>query len=132
MRELLQYALFLLVPFAVQLVILLATESRFQPLRLAVPVLVGAAVVLVPLLCCLSAPKGLGILVLPLVIVICLALAGLALVGCGASWLVYYLIKRKAENTENLSVQLEVPFLNPAHPAEPEPKRPAQHSREHK
>lgn len=132
MRELLQYALFLLVPFAVQLVILLATESRFQPLRFAVPVLVGAAVVLVPLLCCLTAPKGLGALLLPLAVIICLALAGLALMGCGAAWLVYYLIKRKAENTENLSVQLEIPLADPAHPAEPESERPAQYRRKHK
>lgn len=103
MRELFQYAPFLLVPFAVQLAVLFATENRFQPLRFVEPILVGAAVVLVPLLCCLTAPKGLGILVLPLAVIICLALAGLALVGCGAAWLVYYLIKRKAENAENLS-----------------------------
>ena len=95
MRELFQYALFLLVPFAVQLTVLFATENRFQPLRFALPILAGAAVVLVPLLCCLTAPKGLGVLLLPLVIIICLALAGLALVGCGLAWAVYYLIKRK-------------------------------------
>ena len=95
MRELFQYALFLLVPFAVQLAVLFATERRFQPLRFALPILAGAAVVLIPLLCCLTAPKGLGVLLLPLVVIICLALAGLALVGCGLAWAVYYLIKRK-------------------------------------
>ena len=100
MRELLQYALFLLVPFAVQLAVLFATEKRFQPLRLVLPILVGAAVVLVPLLCCLTAPPGWGVLLAPLVIIICLALAGLALIGCGLAWLVHYgigLLKRKAE-----------------------------------
>lgn len=97
MREVLLYAPFLLVPLAVQLAVLFATGHRFQPLRFAVPILVAAAVVLVPLLCCLTAPAGWGILLLPLVIIICLALAGLALVGCGAAWLVYYLIKRKTD-----------------------------------
>ena len=95
-RGTLIYALFLLVPFAVQLAVLFATENRFRPLRYTGPILVGAAVMLVPLLTCLTAPKGLGILLLPLVIIICLALAGLALVGCGLAWLVYYLLKRKA------------------------------------
>ena len=103
MREVLLYAPFLLVPLAVQLAVLFATENRFQPLRFVEPILVGAAVVLVPLLCCLTAPKGWGILVLPLVIIICLALAGLALVGWGTAWMVYYLVKRKAENAEDLS-----------------------------
>ena len=103
MHKLFLYAPFTLVPSAVQLAILFATEKRFQPLRFAVPILVGAAIVLIPLLCCLTAPKGLGILALPLVIIICLALAGLALVGCGLSWLVYYLTKRKADDAENLS-----------------------------
>lgn len=93
MRELFQYALFLLIPFAVQLAVLFATESRFQPLRFVEPILVGTAAVLVPLLCCLTAPKGLGILLAPLVIIICLALAGLAMVGCGLAWVVYYLTK---------------------------------------
>ena len=95
MREVLLYAPFLLVPFAVQLAVLYATANRFQLLRFAVPILAGAAVVLVPLLCCLTAPKGLGILILPLAIVICLALSGLALAGCGLAWAVYYLIKRR-------------------------------------
>ena len=95
MRELLIYSIIVLIPFAVQLVILFLTEKRFRPLRLAAPILAGAAIVLVPLLCCLTAPPGWGVLLLPLVIIICLALAGLALVGCGLAWAVYYLIKRK-------------------------------------
>lgn len=97
MSELLKYAIMALIPFAVQLVILFLTENRFRPLRLALPILVGVAVVLVPLLCCLTAPPGWGLLLAPLVIVIFLALAGLALVGCGLAWAVYYLIKRKGE-----------------------------------
>ena len=99
MREVLLYAPFLLVPFAVQLAVLFATGRRFRPLRFAVPILAGAAVVLVPLLCCLTAPPGWGVLLAPLVIIICLALAGLALVGYGLAWFVYYLIKRKAGET---------------------------------
>ena len=100
MREVLRYAPFLLVPFAVQLAVLLATENHFQSLRFALPILAGAAVVLVPVLCCLTAPPGWGILLAPLVIIICLALAGLALVGCGLAWLVYHLIKRKVSDTQ--------------------------------
>ena len=123
MREVLLYAPFLLVPFAVQMAVLFATEHRFQPLRFAEPILIGAAIVLIPLLCCLTAPKGLGILVLPLVIIICLALAGLAAIGWGFAWLVYYLIRR--------SVQFQVALVDPAHPAEPDPERPAQRRREH-
>ena len=95
MREVLLYAPFLLIPFAVQLVVLFATEKHFRPLRFALPVLAGAAVVLVPLLACLTAPPGWGVLLAPLVIVICLALAGLALVGCGLAWLVYYITGAK-------------------------------------
>ena len=98
MREVLLYAPFTLVPFAVQLAVLFVTERRFQPLRFAVPILVGAAGVAFILLCCLTAPPGWAILVVPLAGIICLALAGLALVGCGAAWLVYYLIKRKASD----------------------------------
>ena len=95
MREVLLYAPFLLIPFAIQLAVLFATGNRFRPLRFAVPSLVGVAGVAFLLLCCLTAPKGLGVLLLPLVVIICLALAGLALVGCGLAWAVYYLIKRK-------------------------------------
>ena len=99
MRELFLYAPFLLVPFAVQLTVLSATGNRFRPLRFALPLLAGAAVVLVPLLCCLTAPPGWGLLLVPLVIVICLALAGLALTGWFLAGFVYYLIKRKASDT---------------------------------
>ena len=95
MREVLLYAPFLLIPFAIQLAVLFVTERRFQPLRFAVPILVGAAGVAFLLLCCLTAPPGWAILLAPLVVIICLALAGLALVGCGLAWAVYYLIKRK-------------------------------------
>ena len=99
MLETIQYALFLLVPFAVQLAVLFATENRFRPLRFALPILAGAAVVLIPVLCGLTAPPGWGGLLVPLVIVICLALAGLAMVGCGLAWALYYLVKRKASDT---------------------------------
>ena len=102
MRELFQYALFLLAPFAVQLAVLFATEKRLQPLRFALPALTGAAVVLVPLLCGLTAPPGWGILVVPLVIMICLLLASLAMMGWFLAGFLYYLInltKRKASDT---------------------------------
>ena len=99
MSELLKYAVIVLIFFAVQLIILFLTANRFRFLRLVEPILAGAAVVLIPLLCLFTAPPGWGILLFPLVIVICLALAGLALVGCGLAWLVYYLTKRKASDT---------------------------------
>ena len=102
MRKVLLYAPFLLIPFAVQLAALFATKKRFQPLRFAVPVLVGAAGVTFILLCCLTAPPGWAVLLVPLAAVISLALAGLALIGCGLAWFVYYLIiyltKRKASD----------------------------------
>ena len=93
MRKVLLYAPFLLIPFAVQLAALFATKKRFQPLRFAVPVLIGAAGVTFILLCCLTAPPGWAILLAPLVVIICLALAGLALMGWGMAWFVYYLTK---------------------------------------
>ena len=100
MHKLFLYAPFALVPFAVQLAVLFVTGRRFRPLRFAVPILVGTAGVAFILLCCLTAPPGWGVLLAPLVIIICLALAGLALIGCGLAWLVHYgigLLKRKAE-----------------------------------
>lgn len=93
MREVLLYAPFALVPFAVQLAVLFVTERRFQPLRFAVPILVGALCVAFLLLCCLTAPPGWAILLAPLVVIICLALAGLALMGWGMAWALYYLVK---------------------------------------
>ena len=93
MREVLLYAPFTLVPFTVQLAVLFVTERRFQPLRFAVPILVGAAGVAFLLLCCLTAPPGWAILLAPLVVIICLALAGLALMGWGMAWALYYLVK---------------------------------------
>lgn len=98
-RETLIYALFLLATFAVQLAVLFATGKRFRPLRFAIPVLAGAAVVLAPLLCGLTSPPGWGLLLVPLVIVICLLLASLALIGWGLAWLVYHLVKRKVSDT---------------------------------
>ena len=102
MRELFLYAPFLLVPFAIQLAVLFATENRFRFLRFAIPILTAAAAVLIPLLACLTAPPGWGGLLAPLVIIICLALAGLALTGWFLAGFVYYLvnlIKRKASDT---------------------------------
>lgn len=98
MSELL-YAITVLTSFAVQLVILFLTANRFRFLRFAVPVLAGAAVVLAPLLCGLTSPPGWGLLLVPLVIVICLLLASLALIGWGLAWLVYHLVKRKVSDT---------------------------------
>lgn len=100
MSELLKYAVIVLIPFAVQLVVFFLTENRCRPLRFTVPVLAGAAVVLVPLLCCLTAPPGWGLLLAPLVIVICLLLASLAMMGWLLAGFVYYLIKRKASDTQ--------------------------------
>lgn len=94
MREGLLYAPFLLVPFTVQLAVLFATRNRFQPLRFAVPVLVGAGVVLIPLLSCFAAPPGWGILLLPITVIICLLLASLALTGWLLAGFAYYLISR--------------------------------------
>ena len=94
MSELL-YAFTVLISFMVQLVILFLTANRFRFLRFAAPILVGAAGAAFILLCCLTAPPGWAILLVPLVIIICLALVGLAMVGWALAWAVYYLIKRK-------------------------------------
>ena len=89
-----------LISFAVQLVILFLTANRFRFLRLAVPVLVGAASVIVILLFCFSTLKGaegifilLDIFAILTLNILCLILAGLVLVGWGLAWAVYYLIK---------------------------------------
>lgn len=89
------YALFLLASFTVQLIILFITRRRFRFLRFATPTLAGAAGAALILLCCLTAPPGWAILLVPLAIVICLALAGLVLLGWALAWLAYYLINRK-------------------------------------
>ena len=103
-RDTLICALFLLVPFAVQLAILFLTANRFRFLRLAVPVLAVIAGVVFSLACILTAPSGWAILLAPLVVIICLALAGLAMVGWMLAWFVYYLTqhltKRKASDTQ--------------------------------
>ncbi len=89
MRELLLYASFLLIPFAIQLALLFITENRFRALRFAVPILVGAADVIFLLLCFLAVPPGWELLLVPLVIVICLTLSSLSLAGYGLAWLIY-------------------------------------------
>ena len=102
MREVLLCAPFLLIPFAIQLVILFATRRRFGFLRFAVPILSGAAVVIVPLLACLTAPPGWGVLLAPLVIIICLLLASLALMGWFLAGSVYYLIKLTSRSRDGI------------------------------
>ena len=104
MNNLSFYAPFLLIPFAVQLVILSATAKRFRPLRFAVPILIGAVCIIAILLCCIDildsfdVPflENIGVLLGPLFILIavilCLILASLALAGWGLAWLVYYLV----------------------------------------
>lgn len=94
------YALFLLVPFVIQLVILIATAKRFRPLRFAVPVLTVIAGVVFFLACIFTAPPGWAWLLWWLVTIICLLLMSLALMGWGLAWLVYDLIKRKASDTQ--------------------------------
>ncbi len=94
-RGLLLYASFLLIPFAIQLVILFITENRFRALRFAVPILVGAAGVTFLLLCLFTVPPGWGLLLIPLVILICLTLSSLSLAGYGLAWLIYR-VSRKA------------------------------------
>lgn len=96
------YALFLLVPFAVQLAVLFFTGKRFRPLRFAIPVLAAAAGAAFFLACILTAPPGWGLILWPLAAIICLLLSSLTLMGWGLAWLVYYLInltKRKASDT---------------------------------
>ena len=102
------YVPLLLVPFAVQLAVLFATGKRFRPLRFAVPVLICAADIIDILLNCgavledWGAFRGtvlenlsalLGSFAILAIIIFCLFLAGLALVGWGLAWAVYYLIK---------------------------------------
>lgn len=102
------YVPLLLVPFVVQLAVLLATGKRFRPLRFAVPVLAGAAAIIEILLNCLAVLKdgdvlrgtvleNLGVLlggfVILSVISFCLFCAGLVLVGWGLAWAAYSLVK---------------------------------------
>ena len=102
------YIPLLLVPFTVQLAVLFATEHRLRPLRFAVPVLIGAADIIENLLNCRAILEDWGVLrgtvlenlgallggfVILGVIVFCLFLAGLALMGWGLAWALYYLIK---------------------------------------
>ena len=97
MRELFQYALFLLVPFAVQLAVLFATENRFRPLRFSIPILTVAAgmvfLVFLLLSCLGTPPDGLSILVLSLAVVLCFTLSGLVMLGWALAWAAYCLAK---------------------------------------
>ena len=92
MSELLKYAIVVLIPFAVQLVILFLTENRFRFLRFAGPVLAVIAGVVLFLDGILSPiTRAFWWIVLPLI----LLGQGLVLMGWGLAWVVYYLIKRK-------------------------------------
>lgn len=101
MSNLFFYAPFLLVPFAVQLTVLFATKRRFRPLRLALPILVGAvSVTVVPLYCFFTLKDGWNFFLLDIffiltLIILCLILASLVLMGWGLAWLAYYLINGK-------------------------------------
>lgn len=94
MDDIFLYAPFLLVPFAVQLVILFAAKKRFPPLRFTIPVLAVIAGVVFFLVCILTAPPGWGLMLWPLAAVICLALAGLAVIGWGLAWMLWFLTHR--------------------------------------
>ena len=94
MSELLQYALFVLVPFAVQVAVLFVTENRFWPLRFAVPVLAAIAGVVFFLAGIL--PPGMGRAFWWLALFLILLGLGLVLLGWMLAWAVYYLVKRKA------------------------------------
>ena len=103
MSELLIYSIIVLIPFAVQLVLLFLTENRFQFLRLAVPVLAGVAGVVFFLACILTGPPGWNLILLPLVLLFDFLGFGLVLSGWMLAWFVYYLvnrIKRKAGDTQ--------------------------------
>ena len=93
MSELLEYAIVVLIPFAVQLVILFLTENRFRPLRFALPVLAGVAAVVFILAVILSSNgmwEPLRSLLAGFLILLGL---GLVLLGWMLAWFVYYLIK---------------------------------------
>ena len=101
MNELPIYAAIVLIPLAVQLVILFLTAKRFRPLRFAIPVLVGIAGA-VNLLAGILNADGMWAALYWLAIILVMLGLGLALVGWALAWLVYYLInliKRKASDT---------------------------------
>ena len=101
MSELLEYAIVILIPFAVQLVILFLTAKRFRFLRFAIPVLVGIAVAANLLICILNANGMWGALYWLAAILVILVL-GMVLSGYALAWFVYYiihLIKRKVSDT---------------------------------
>ena len=98
MSELLPYAIVVLIPFAVQLVILFATGKRFRPLRFAIPVLAAAAGAVFFLAGILTSNglwfPWLYLLGIVLVLLVLIPLGvGLALIGWGLAWLVYDLIE---------------------------------------
>ena len=103
MSELLRYAIVVLIPFAVQLVILFLTENRLQFLRLAVPVLAGAAAV-VFILAVILTSNGMWEPLRSLVAAFLILLGlGLTLSGYALAWFVYSLIKwlkQKASDTQ--------------------------------
>ena len=104
MSELLRYAIIALIPFAVQLAALFATENRFRPLRFAVPVLAGVAAV-VFILAVILTSNGMWEPFRSLVAAVLILLGlGLVLMGWMLAWFAYYLIKylikRKASDTQ--------------------------------
>ena len=104
MSELLEYAIVVLIPFAVQLVILFLTANRFRSLRFAVPVLAALAGAVYFLAGILSS-NGLWWPWLHVLAFFLILLGlGLALIGWGAAWLVYSLIqhltKREASDIQ--------------------------------
>ena len=101
MNELPIYAAIVLIPLAVQLVILFLTANRFRFLRFAIPVLVGIAAAVCLLAGILNANGMWAGLYWAAIILVLLGL-GLVLVGYGLAWFVYclvkYLLKRKASD----------------------------------
>ena len=94
MSELLKYAIMALIPFMVQLAVLFLTANRFRFLRFAIPILAAIAGAVFFLAAVLTAPPGLGLLLLPLALLFVFLGCGLVLVGWGLAWPACYLIKR--------------------------------------
>ena len=93
MSELLEYAIIVLIPFAVQLAVLFLTANRFQFLRFAVPVLAAAAGAVVFLAGILSS-NGLWEPWISLLAGFLILLGlGLVLMGWGLAWGAYCLVK---------------------------------------
>ena len=92
MDESLKYAIIILTPFAVQLIILFLTANRFWPLRFAVPVLTGVAAV-VDIVAGILSSNGMWAALYVLAVIFVILGLGLVLTGWALAWPVYYLIK---------------------------------------